>query len=350
MTDLSAPDFDAAMALSDRRAYLEQRIFVLSPLGTFATAFALFAVLLALFFAAAWMENVRLIGDGLHIESVLRSGFALSLMLCSALFIQRYTRLKERADHAAFAAVLRAGAISRRNLTELTPTNARLGVFTALGVLLGAGLSWPLFGAEMFKLAHPPYATFAWFFVVNVLLVTSFTRGVELSRTGSRAVSDAIDNDLVVDLLRIDALSVWGRSAARFALIWFTVSAVSCLFFVDAGLNVFTLSMIAVFLALGVYVFVSPMEKVHRKIRSAKAAELERIREAVDTVRAEAGRDAGAAARLQGLLAYETRIAAAPEWPFDQSSLVRVAASALILTVPWFGQAVAGYVIEHMAR
>ena len=33
-----------------------------------------------------------------------------------------------------------------------------------------------------------------------------------------------------------------------------------------------------------------------------------------------------------------------------RSTLVRVGASALILTVPWFGQAVAGYMIDHLAH
>ncbi len=196
----------------------------------------------------------------------------------------------------------------------------------------------------------PRYGVLVWFTVVNVLLITSFTRGVELSRTGSRASAQTIDEDLIVDLLRIDLLSVWGRFAARFSLIWFTVSAVSCLFFIDAGLNGFTLSMIATFLALGVWMFVRPMERVHRKIRAVKHAELERIRGQIDGLRDAAVSDASAATRLQGLLAYETRIAAAPEWPFDQTTLYRVCASALILTVPWFGQAIAAYVVDHMSH
>ena len=95
--------------------------------------------------------------------------------------------------------------------------------------------------------------------------------------------------------------------------------------------------------------FVRPMERVHYKIRAAKSAELERIRGEIDRVRPAASADPDAAIRLQGLLAYETRIAAAPEWPFDQTTLFRVGASALILAVPWFGQALAGYVIERMA-
>ncbi len=51
-----------------------------------------------------------------------------------------------------------------------------------------------------------------------------------------------------------------------------------------------------------------------------------------------------------GSLAYEKRISDAPEWPFDQTTAVRVVASALILTVPWFGQAVAASLVDHFGH
>jgi hypothetical protein len=351
MSDALPPLAEDEYRVADRRAYFEQRIFVLSPFSAFVTTLILFTVLFGTFLIAAEAEHLHLFSDtphGLVIDPGLRMAFTLSLMLCAVLFVQRYTRMKERTDRAAFEAVLKPGALERRNLVQLTPSEARLPLFTAIGIVLGVALSWPFFGAALLALPHPPYATIAWFVAANTLLITSFTRGVELSRTGSRAAAEAIDHDLIVDLLRIDTLAVWGRSAARFALIWFTVSAISCLFFVNAGLNAFTLSMLATFLALGIFVFVRPMERVHRKIRAAKAAELERIRGQIDGLRDAAATDASAATRLQGLLAYETRITAAPEWPFDQTTLVRVGASALILTVPWFGQAIAAYVVEHM--
>lgn len=342
-------DFAAMFAETDRRAYLEQRLYVLSPLGTFATTVAIFAVLTGTFLLAAMSEHVVLLAGNGHVASPARMAFTLALLLCTALYLQRVTRMRERLDRDAFAAVLKPGALERRNLVQLTPGEARLGRSTLIGVIAGLALSWPMYGASIFAANQVPYATFAWFLAVNTLLIASFVRGVELSRTGSRATAEAIDNDLVVDLLRIDTLSVWGRSAARFALIWFGVSAVGCLFFVDSGLTAFSVSLVASFLALGIWMFVRPMERVHHKIRAAKSAELERIRGEIDQVRPAASIEPNAAIRLQGLLAYETRIAAAPEWPFDQTTLWRVAASALILAVPWFGQALAGYVIERMA-
>ncbi len=353
MSDAPAIPATDEYRAADSRAYLEQRLFVLSPFSTLVTALLLFIVLFGLFVIAAEAEHVRLVNEtpnGLAVESVLRMAFTLALMLCAVLFIQRHTRVKERLDRAAFEAVLKPGAMERRNLVQLTPTDARLPMFTIIGVVLGIALSWPFFGAEMFSHPNPPYAVFAWFVAVNTLLITSFTRGVELSRSGSKSTSEAIDHDLIVDLLRIDLLAVWGRSAARFALIWFTVSAVACLFFVGGGLSAFNVSIVAGLLAMGIWMFVRPMERVHHKIRAAKHAELERIRGQIDGLRDAAVTDASAATRLQGLLAYETRISAAPEWPFDQTTLVRVGASALILTVPWFGQAIAAYVVDHMSH
>jgi hypothetical protein len=74
------------------------------------------------------------------------------------------------------------------------------------------------------------------------------------------------------------------------------------------------------------------------------------VRDEIHRARQAAADTADAAARLQSLLAYEARIAAAPEWPFDQTTILRVGVSALILTVPWFGQAIAQFAVDHLAH
>src|SRR5262249_40582270 len=147
--------------------------------------------------------------------------------------------------------------------------------------------------------------------------------------------------DLKIDLLRIDTLAVLGRSAARLALIWFVVSAVACLFFVGGDLNWLTILLIVGCVVMGVAVFVSIMSGIHRKIVETKTAELEHVRCQIETARAAIHEDSHAATRLHGLLAYEKRVEDAQEWPFDQSTLVRVGAYVLIPTIPWFGQAAA---------
>lgn len=339
-------------ALSDRNAYFEQRIFQFSPLGDFWTAFIILLLTGGAFVAIAAIENVPLIlrtANGIAAAGPLRTAFALTVTLSVALYIQRNTRMRERADYDAFARTLDAGAIENHNLLGFTPVAAKLVPATWLGLAGGLAGSWLLYDHYLMDTpAHP--GLFLWFMAVTVILAMAFTRGVELSRTGTLGTHALIMRELKVDLLRIDRLSVWGRSAARFSLIWFTVGAVSCLFFLDSGLNIYTVGLVVLFLALGVWVFLRTMQPVHRKIRAEKTAELERVRDQIHRARQAAADSADAVARLHGLLAYEARIEAVPEWPFDQTTLYRVGASALILTVPWFGQAIAQFAIDHLAH
>ena len=99
---------------------------------------------------------------------------------------------------------------------------------------------------------------------------------------------------------------------------------------------------------MGGWVFINTLGLIHHEIRVAKATELEALRIEITGLKRSLHADPAAPAKLQSLLAFEARIAAAPEWPFDQTILVRVGASALILTVPWFGQAFAGLMVAHL--
>jgi hypothetical protein len=348
MSDALSADMLADIAQSDRGAYFEQRLFVLSPLGDLATAALFFLVPLAIFVSIVWSENAGMIAaavNGGNVAQPLRTAFALSATLATALYIQRYTRIRERADYHAFEQSFTPAAMTRHEIAHFTPRDARLHLATLVGLVGGALVSIPLY---MKYLSTP--AMFGWFLAMTTLLAAAFTRGVELSRAATGRANKAIAQDLKVDLLHIDRLSVWGRSAARFALLWFAVGAAACLFFLDSGINPFTVSLVLLFLAMGVWVFLRTMQPVHRRIRATKNAELERVRSDLVRIVPAVRVDAAASVQMQGLLAYEARIQGVAEWPFDQTTLYRVCASALILTVPWFGQAIAGFLIEHLAR
>jgi hypothetical protein len=274
----------------------------------------------------------------------LRLALTLSLLMTVILCAQRFARQRERADVYALAAVMTGGLAQAKDSTKLTPDNAKLLGATLVGLAIGGVADWLFYfhgsgaGALLSRI---------WFSAITLLLVLSFVRGAELTRTSARVSVARIRQSLVIDLLRIDRLSVWGRGAARSSLIWFSVSAVSCLLFISVS-KVLTIVFLLGCLTMGIVNFVVMMEPVHQQIRATKAAELERIRTDIDAVRS--AQTADMAVRLESLLAYEARIMAVPEWPFDQTTLIRVGASALILTVPWFGQAVAGYMIEHLAH
>jgi len=339
------------LAATDRHAYLEQRIFVYSPFGTLATSVILFA-LLAGTFAIAWLASgqplVTSSGGKLVIGKMVLIGMWFVLMISTIAGMQRYIRVKEREDIARYAAILRGGWPSAARLSELAARETPFAIANLLGFLAGLGVSWFFYvwGASGERLTDHP-VLLVWFTIATTLIVMSFARGVALTRSGTGGVRRMIEDELIIDLLRVDRLSAIGRSAARLALIWFTVSAVILLIFIGGGITIFTVVLLIACAAMGIWVFVVTMEHVHQKIRAAKGAELERIRREIEGLRPAAASDALVATRLQGVLAYEARIAAAPEWPFDQTTLIRVCASAFILTVPWFGQALAAYLVDH---
>lgn len=89
-----------------------------------------------------------------------------------------------------------------------------------------------------------------------------------------------------------------------------------------------------------------PVRGVHRAIRFAKNAELLAVRGPITRARTTAVADDAATAegpmRLSGLLAYEARIAAVAEWPFDVGTFVRFG---LFLALP-LGSWIAGALVE----
>ncbi|HWA91589.1 MAG TPA: hypothetical protein VG889_16240 [Rhizomicrobium sp.] len=327
---------------SDRGAYLEQLVFVVSPLGTQATALLLFALFFGSYLAPAAASGVVLFG------ATTRLALILSVMMTVILWVQRFVRIRARRDIHLMARVLKGGMREAAEIYRLTPNGARLAPASLLGLLAGIGFDWFLYFSPAAQL-QAPLGVKLWFAGITLLMVLTFVRGVELTRMGARATVAIIDDGLVIDLLRIDDLSVWGRNSARFALIWFVISAASCLLFVSSEITIFTVVLLIGCVAMGIAAFMGLMLRIHHKIVAVKSAELERIRRDIDVLRSQCGASADAAQRMQSLLAYEGRIASAGEWPFDQTTVMRVAASAGILTVPWFGQALAAYIVEHIA-
>lgn len=331
----------------------EQKIFLRSPLGILPTAAVLFLLLFGSFVAVAASEGVPVFNPAefqLGISSVAWSALALSLLCCTALAMQRYARYWEAADLTSYANVLTGGLASAAIVTNYTVRDAKLGRATLIGIVVGLIISIAVRYSEIREGHVLHWGTMSWFASGSTFLSILFARGVEQSRAGGKAYAEILKTELKIDLLRIDTLAVVGRSAARVALIWFVVSAAACVFFVSGDLNWLTIGLIVSCAAMGIGMFVGNMLRIHHQILAAKNVELERIRRQIDPLRQTMQDEPGAGARLQGLLAYEKRIADAHEWPFDQSTLVRLGASAFILVVPWIGRAAAEYLIDHFGH
>ncbi len=151
-----------------------------------------------------------------------------------------------------------------------------------------------------------------------------------------------------VQLLRREDLTPFAQCGLRLSRYWFVGSAIALLLVFDLRVPGLVLGVIVATVALGVATLLLPCVGVHRKLRVAKAEELDRVRSAI-----EEGRDAllrpGAsepAGDLPALLAYEARVQAVGEWPFGTPTLLRFA---LLVLLP-LGSWVAGALVERLVE
>lgn len=343
MSDVPASAHDAR-PLPQMSAPLEQRVFELSPVGALATAFGIFAVLMASFELAAAIAQYPL-ADQLKLspQEGLWPAFILSLLVSVALGMQRYVRLKDIEDDAVLSHIFPC------DFYEVGGTD-----LASRPYLRWAGVGGLIFGGVLALFVVPKsvqqqhMALLVWFVAVMAILAAMFARGAVMSRMATRAFSERVDRFLKVDLLRIDELSVIGRGSARAALIWLSVAAIICLFFASGHAPVLVIVTVLLSAGMALWIFYRSIERVHRKILATKRAELDRIRREIASLGLKASDDHTAAAKLHGLIAYETRIASVREWPFDQSTLLRVGVYVLIPAVPSLGQALVRYFVEHV--
>src|ERR1700761_2998172 len=172
MSEAPASELANIWASADRTAYFEQRLFIRSPLNDFWTAFVIFLLLCGTFVAIAGIEAMPLftrVANGIVVAEPVRTAFALAVTLGASLYIQRYTRVREREDYAGFARTLSSAAIERHNLLGFTPRDSRLVPATWVGLIAGVLVAWPLYGHYLSDTPKLP-STFAWFAVVTTIL------------------------------------------------------------------------------------------------------------------------------------------------------------------------------------
>ena len=104
---------------------------------------------------------------------------------------------------------------------------------------------------------------------------------------------------------------------------------------------------LGVILSLTAAFLVIPVRGIARRIGVEKERELVRVRAAIRARRGAGDADPEATAeRLAPLLAYEARIERVREWPFDGSTLLRLAAYLSIAVGSWLGGAVVERVVD----
>jgi len=140
----------------------------------------------------------------------------------------------------------------------------------------------------------------------------------------------------------------FARRGLRNAFVWIGGSSIASIIFVNLGFSWMTGLVLAATLLLGTQAFLSPVRGLHRRIRAAKEAELQRVRAAIQQTRGSlldpSVRDA--ASRMPGLLAYEHRIESVQEWPLDAPQIARFSLMIAVGLGSWLGGAVVGHVVD----
>jgi len=325
---------------------IEARLFRASPFGTAGTSALIFAVGVGGFVLISVLVGHPMVSrTGLELGRTV-PGLVSPLLLATALGLNRYAEIKQVAEVPAFAAIASTAAAPTAAVFGPASSEHR-GLASLAGVAVGLVVAY--FGVPLSVLRDFP-AIYLWQNGLIVLLCVLFMRGAVMTARSWRKLQHIIEHAVRIDLLHVDKLSVIGRQTARQALVWFSTAAIVCLYFVGGDIGITTVPMLLGCTGLGLWIFLHPMTGIHRRIRLAKAAELDRVRDEIEVAGRDEAHDPHAAARLPGLIAYEARIQSVREWPFDQSTLIRVATYVLIPAIPWFGEAIVSDALQRLAH
>ncbi len=187
----------------------------------------------------------------------------------------------------------------------------------------------------------------AWVHLLNPLLFA--TIGVLIALSGVRAgIYQELGRRARVQLGQIAPLAPFARAGLRVALLWFVGNSLASLLLLDTNSPMLVASILILTTTLAVLALLAPSRGVHERLRDAKREELDWLR--VEITRASGALrrgDAQGAAPLPALLAWEARVADAPEWPFDTSTWLRFALLLLVPVGSWLGSALAERFLER---
>jgi hypothetical protein len=238
------------------------------------------------------------------------------------------------------AALRLSGAVS--GLDEPTLRGGRIA--GVIGLLAGVGFMGSVDDEVLGIVSGQTFSLDGALSIVSVSLAFWLSaRAAWFTLAELTAVARAVSSTGDLDPLETQRLEPLGYMALRAALLWAGAAALTSVTFAITTGSLAELLATIFLVAVAVGSFVIPVRGVHSSLRAAKHAELARVRteirrdrEAVASLEPEAN---AAALRLPGLLAFEARIAAAREWPFDGATLRRFGILLLLPLISWLGGA-----------
>jgi hypothetical protein len=318
-------------------------------------AFTIFCAV-ALAVAAAYLGSAALVADlSVFLDAEDRFGLirlarfnaALGLVLaylCASLWLgQRWVRhdfhelrpVVEASDHEWAAWTQRIG----------TPRVAPLVGAALLGAACGLAVDFIGARANDTAITWPGHVVWVW--ILNPALFAMM--GIQVATSSARAgVYQELGRRTRVTLGDIAPLAPFARAGLRIALLWFVGTSLASVLLVDTDSPMLVASILVVTTGIAVASLLAPSRGVHERLRDAKRQELGWLR--VEIARASSALRRGderGAMQLPALLAWEARVAATSEWPFDAGTAVRFGLFLLVPVGSWLGGALVERLVQH---
>ncbi len=312
----------------------------LAPAGVgIALAAAGIALLLSITALAGRLPLAFVPGDAHGVLEDLRVAVTHILVvayLVTAIVYADRTTERSLARMAPLVAAAQADALRRRTPAQRTALRAAGG----LGLVLAVLVAWASPGEVSFRPSTWTPEN-AWHRLLGLAIGFWLARLVMLLVIDSLRLSATARRIRELDLLDLGPLGPLTAHGLTNALIAMGFVAVYALFLIDLRyLPIFALTLVVAALTAAAGL-VLPAWGAHRCIQQRKVEELAWCRARIRSSRAAL---ANASARpdrqrLDELLAWEQRVAAVPEWPFDSSTFVRAGLYLLIPLLSWSGGA-----------
>ncbi len=286
-----------------------------------------------------------------HVE--VRSAIVVSTLLAGVIVMHRYEELGMRRDVDRLAPQLVGGAARMAGAHGGARAPA-LRLPGALGALLITSLVPMLYLDPSRFLRAQTWALPSVLFDLGVGAILGWTtfRTLFAAIAEDRRFARLAGHVRSIDLLDLSPLYVFGQRGLRRALRWLLLVSIAALVFFDAGKAAPPAVVLTGIFGFASFSFLLPVWGAHLGIRAEKHRELAtlrvRIAEERARLRAAGWKSAAAGGRFADLLAYEARVSAARPWPFDVSTLLRLALYACLPLCSWLGSAVAAHVVEAL--
>ena len=321
-------------------------------IGTTRFGAVAFGLLLAAGLAAAYLAWIASFGSfeslvdaqvPLGLSHSARTDFVVMILISFLVVTVRYERcrwleevhilhrLTDLSD-AELAEVIRPGLVFPRLQSR---------VVVGMGALFGV---WVVVSSVPESSFFLRVADRSWSVAANMVLFGLMARALYRSVL-DRSVTEQLSRSIVhIDLLDPSGLLPFARMGLRRAFYWAGGSMIASLLALELHRIGPLLGILTGTLLIATFMLVDPARLIHRRLREKKRLELTRVRERITRARDASLRDdpesTAEALRLPGLVAYEARIKAVSEWPFDIPTLLRFSALLLLAAGSWLGGAV----------